>query len=75
MIIPIAMKKHKQIKSSMLRDLERGRKTEVYAINGIVCDYGKKYNVQTPINDKIVSIVERIETGELLPSWDNIKLI
>lgn len=74
-IIPIAMKKHRKIKSSMLRDIQRGKKTEVYAINGIICDYGKKYNIKTPINDKIVSIVERIENGELSSRWENIELI
>ncbi len=73
-ILPIAMKKHKNIKSSMLRDIERGRKTEVYAINGIVCNYGDKVHVDTPINDSIVSIVEKIEAGELTPSWENISL-
>ena len=73
LILPIAMRKHKQIKSSMLRDIERNKKTEVYAINGIVCDYGDKVNVETPINDMIVHVVERIENKELEPSWDNLK--
>lgn len=74
-LLPIAMKKHKLIKSSMLRDLERGLKTEVYAINGIVCDYGDKVNVDTPINDKIVEIVERIEKKEIKSEWNNLQLI
>lgn len=72
-ILPIAMRKHKNIKSSMLRDIERGRKTEVYAINGVVCDYGDKVNIETPINDMIVSVVEKIENKELEPSWDNLE--
>jgi 2-dehydropantoate 2-reductase len=74
-LLPIAMKKHKNIKSSMLRDLKNGRKTEVYAINGIVCDYGNKYNVETPINDKIVEITTRIENKELRSEYNNLKLI
>lgn len=73
-ILPIAMKKHKLIKSSMLRDIERGLKTEVDAINGIVCEYGDKVNIETPINDKIVSIVNRIENKELKPEWNNLQL-
>lgn len=72
-ILPIAMRKHKNIRSSMLRDIERNRKTEIYAINGVVCNYGDKVSVETPINDMIVSIVERIENKELNPSWDNLK--
>ncbi len=74
-ILPIAMKKHKNIRSSMLRDIERDKKTEVYAINGVVCDYGDRVNIETPINDKIVNIVTKIENKELIPKWDNIELI
>lgn len=73
-ILPIAMKKHKNIKSSMLRDLERGYKTEVDAINGVVSNYGKKANVPTPVNDKIIDIVRQIEDNKLSPQLDNINL-
>ncbi len=73
-LIPIAMKKHKLIKSSMLRDLEKGRKTEVDTINGVVCEYGSKSNIKTPINDKIVEIVKLIENNKLKSEWKNIKL-
>ena len=74
-ILPIAMKKHKLIKSSMLRDLEQGRKTEIDTINGIICEYGKTYNTKTPINDKIVEIVHRIENKEITSDWSNLQLI
>jgi len=74
-ILPIAMKKHKSIKSSMLRDIERGRKTEVDSINGVVCKYGDKVNIETPINDRIVEIVHQIENNELKPEWSNLKLL
>ncbi len=73
-ILPIAMKKHRLIRSSMLRDLEKGRKTEIDSINGIVCEYGQKYNVETPINDTIVAIVQHIENKEIEPNWNNIML-
>jgi len=73
-ILPIAMKKHKLIKSSMLRDIERGRKSEIDAINGIVCEYGKKVSIKTPVNDMIVAIVHQIENGDLIPKLDNLKL-
>ncbi len=72
-ILPIAMKKHQLIKSSMLRDIARGRKSEIDAINGVVCEYGKKVNVKTPINDQIVSIVHKIENQELSPNMANLK--
>ena len=42
LILPIAMKKHAAIEPSMLQDLKKGKPCEVDAINGIVCDAGRK---------------------------------
>lgn len=67
MILPIAIKKHAAIVPSMLQDVQKHKPCEVDAINGVVCDRGKKLNVPTPINDRIVSIIHRIEKGELQP--------
>ena len=75
LILPIAMKKHKLIKSSMLRDLARGKKSEVDSIKGIGCEYGNIVDIETPINDMIVKIVHRIEKNELNSKWDNLKLL
>jgi len=73
-IIPIAIKKHALLKASMLQDLEKGKKTEVDAINGVVSAYGRKIGFPTPMNDMVVDIIHRIEAGELKPSFDNVKL-
>lgn len=73
-IIPIAIRKHAKLKASMLQDLEKGKKTEVDAINGVVCLYGKKVNFPTPINAMVVEIIHRIEQGELTPSFSNLDL-
>ncbi len=73
-IIPIAIKKHALLKASMLQDIEHGKKTEVDAINGSVCAYGRKVGVPTPFNDKVVEIIHAIEDGQLSPSFDNVKL-
>ena len=72
-IIPIAIRKHAKLKASMLQDLEKGKLTEVDAINGAVSDYGRKVNFPTPMNDKVVEIIHRIEQGELKPCFDNLK--
>ena len=74
MIIPIAIRKHAKLKASMLQDIEKGKKTEVDAINGVVCRFGRKVACPTPVNDKVVEIIHRIETGELTASFDNLKL-
>ena len=73
-IIPIAIKKHALLKASMLQDLEKGKLCEVDAINGVVCNYGRKVGVPTPCNDKVVEILHKCEKGELKPSFDNVKL-
>lgn len=73
-LLPIAMKKHRAIEPSMLQDLKKGKACEIDAINGIVCEWGRKCGVPTPINDKIVEIVKKCEAGELKPEAANIKL-
>lgn len=72
LLIPIAMKKHRMIEPSMLQDLKKKKPCEVEAINGVVCDWGKRTGVATPINDKIVEIITREQNGELPLSPDNL---
>lgn len=74
MLIPIAMKKHRNIEPSMLQDLKKNKPCEIDAINGVVCEWGRKCGVRTPINDRIVEIVKKCESGELKPCAENIKL-
>lgn len=74
LLIPIAMKKHRLIEPSMLQDLKKGKPCEIDSINGIVCEWGKKVGVPTPINDKIVEIVKKIQSGELKAEPSNIDL-
>ena len=74
LLVPIAMKKHRAIEPSMLQDLKKGKPCEVDAINGIVCEWGKKCGVPTPINDRIVQIIKKIEACELKAEYSNIKL-
>ena len=72
-IIPIAIRKHAKLKASMLQDLEKGKLTEVDAINGAVSDYGRRVGCPTPMNDRVVEIIHRIEKGELKPDFSNLK--
>ena len=72
-IIPIAIRKHAKLKASMLQDLEKGKLTEVDAINGAVSDYGRKVGCPTPMNDRVVDIIHKIEQGILYPSFDNLQ--
>lgn len=74
MIIPLAIKKHYNLKSSMLQDIEKHKPCEIEAINGVIYEYGDIYDQETPINDQIVRIVKAMEKGEYVPSWDNLSL-
>ena len=73
-IIPIAIRKHAKLKASMLQDIEKGKLTEVDAINGAVSAYGRQVKCPTPMNDRVVDIIHRIERGELKPGFENLKL-
>ena len=56
----------------MLQDLKKGKPCEVDAINGVVCDFGRKCGVPTPINDRIVEIIKKIQDGTLKADKKNI---
>lgn len=72
-IYPLAMRRHKRLKASMLQDLEKGRKCEVDAINGVVSQFGRKYGVETPWNDNICKVIHEIEDGKRTCGFENIK--
>ena len=74
LIIPIAMKKHALIEPSMLQDIKKGKQCEIEAINGVVCEWGKRYDIPTPINDRIVEVIKKEQSGELAPKYENIQL-
>jgi 2-dehydropantoate 2-reductase len=53
-------------RSSMLQDLERGRRTEIDAINGCIWRFGRDAGIPTPVNATLTRLVrwrERIPSG------------
>lgn len=48
-------------KTSMLQDIEAGRKTEIGMFAGVICEYGKKYGIGTPINAMLYKIIRTME--------------
>lgn len=48
-------------KTSMLQDLEDGRKTEVEIFGGKVVELGKTYGVPTPVNQTLLRIITVLE--------------
>ena len=74
MIMPIAMKKHAAIEPSMLQDLRHHKPCEIDAINGVVCEWGRKCKVPTPVNDRIVEVVKKEQSGQLKLEKANLEL-
>jgi 2-dehydropantoate 2-reductase len=48
-------------KTSMLQDIEAGRKTEVEVFGGKVTSLGKKHGVPTPVNQAVSNIIHVLE--------------
>jgi 2-dehydropantoate 2-reductase len=65
---PVLARLNPRGKTSMLQDVEEGRKTEVEMFAGRVIPLGRQYNVPVPINqmlfDKIRAIESKKEIGE-----------
>ena len=73
LIMPVAMKKHAAIEPSMLQDLRKSKPCEIDAINGVVCEWGRKKGIRTPVNDRIVKLVHEIQDGTRTPCPENLE--
>lgn len=51
-------------RTSMLEDIECGRKTEVDAFAGTVCDLGDKHGIDTLVNKTLFNIIKLIERSK-----------
>lgn len=63
---------HYKLTASMAQDVLKGRKCEIYDINGVVCNAGKECGVPTPVNDMIVKLVAGMYDGTYKYSPENI---
>ncbi len=52
---------HRKLKASMLQDLEKGRRTEIDAIDGQVSAAGRDLGIPTPYSDMVVAVVKAAE--------------
>ena len=58
--------------SSMLNDLDNGKKTEIDYLTGKICRLAKVKNVSVPYSDQVVRIVKEIEKGNRTIYKENI---
>ncbi len=50
-------------KSSMLQDMEKGKKTEIDFLNGAVVKLGKKHGIAVPYNESLVALIKFLESN------------
>jgi 2-dehydropantoate 2-reductase len=55
-ILEQALPKYKN-RTSMLQDIQRGRKTEIEFLNGKIVQLGKRHNIPTPVNECLTQLV------------------
>lgn len=61
--------------TTVLQDWRKGRRAEIHEINGLVVREGKRLGIPTPANQRTLEIAEQIESGTLVASPDNKKLV
>ena len=55
---------------SMAQDVDKGRRTEIDDINGVVMAKARELGIETPANAGLHAVVKRIEQGSATPSLD-----
>ncbi len=60
LVVDIAKKTQKNI-SSMHQDIINKKQTEIDSINGAIVEYGKKFDINTPVNKVLTNLIKLIE--------------
>ncbi len=62
------------LKASMLQDLEKGNRCEIDAINGKFVEMGREVEVDVPFMRMVVTLVTKLQDGELelADAWSNL---
>ena len=61
--------------TTVLQDWTKGRRSEAGDLNGTVVAEAAKVGVATPVNAALLEVARRIESGQLEPGPDNLRLI
>jgi len=60
---------------SMAQDVVKGRPTEIYQMNGFVCQQGATVGIETPVNAAMADIIRAIDAKEIESGFDNVELV
>ncbi|MFA5561659.1 MAG: 2-dehydropantoate 2-reductase [Eubacteriales bacterium] len=66
---------YKNLTSSSLTALRRGKQTEIEYLNGYIARMGRQHGVPTPVNDAVVAMGEEMESGLRQPAPENLALL
>ena len=55
------MKIDPEARSSMAEDLQRGRRTEVDYLQGVIVELAERHGLQVPLSRRIVGLIKRAE--------------
>ena len=60
---------------SLLQDVLKGRRTEIDYLNGYVVKRSEEAGVSTPMNQAIVDLTKKVETGAIKPDPSNLETL
>jgi 2-dehydropantoate 2-reductase len=61
-----------QQRPSMGQDMQKGRRTEIDFINGLIVERGREIGRPAPTHEKLIAAVKRVELGQAPPSPEQI---
>jgi len=60
---------------SMGQDMQKGRRTEIDFINGVIVEKGREAGIPTPTHEKLIAAVKKVELGQAAPSPEHLYAI
>lgn len=60
---------------SMAQDVVKGRPTEIFQMNGFVCEQGASVGIDTPVNAAMTDVIRAIDADELESGFDNVERV
>src|SRR5436853_685386 len=74
LILPLrnSQQRSEHQRPSMGQDMQKGRRTEIDFINGVIVEKGREAGIPTPTHEKLIAAVKKVELGQAAPSPEHI---
>jgi 2-dehydropantoate 2-reductase len=70
-----SQQRSEQQRPSMGQDMQKGRRTEIDFINGVIVEKGREAGIPTPTHEKLIAAVKKVELGQAQPSPEHLYAI